>query len=231
MKKITTCKCALIRQNKLVQRPISKIGGTPVFFNKIELPKCAFCGREMDFIGQFSLSVPLKLSTEYDIAYVFMCPGEFDEEGSLKCETWDHQSGANTVIFQHERDIFFSENHQQNIPDYILDFERTNEPLIDFSDYDINEDVRDRVVMTTKIGGVPAWLQDNETPCCLTCGKQMKFIAQISSELDGPLDEEPSKWAEQDKKFLNFGGDGMGYIFICEDGTDHTQGAFLWQCT
>jgi hypothetical protein len=231
MKKIETCKCELVKQDKTLQQPVSKIGGMPAFYNKVEWPKCSYCGRKMDFIGQISLSEPLKISTKYDMAYIFMCPGEFDEEGCLKCETWDHQSGANVVIFQRKTDVFFREEHEQYIPEYILFSEMTKEPLIDFSDFSIDEKVRDMVVMSTKIGGVPAWLQNDETPFCSICGKQMKFIAQISSELNGPLDEDPSKWAEQNKKFLDFGGDGMGYVFICEDESDHIQGAFLWQCS
>lgn len=231
MKEITTYKCTLVKQNKPVQQPISKIGGVPVLLDKIERPKCSFCGSEMDFIGQFSLSKPLKFSSKYDMAYVFMCPGQNDEDGYLKCETWCCQSGANTVILQSKNDTFLCGNYQQNTSDYVFDFERVDEPLIDFSDYDIDEEVRDSVVETTKFGGVPAWQQDNETPNCPICGKLMKFVAQVSSELNGQLDADPSKWDEAEYESLNFGGYGMGYLFICEEENGHAEGAFLWQCT
>lgn len=226
--KITTYKGTLIKQKNTVQYPVSKIGGVPVLYDRIEWPKCASCGKSMEFIGQFCLSQPLKLSAKYEMAYVFMCPGEYDANGWLICETWNYQSGANVVILQRKNDTFHSENYQQKIPEYILDFEKYDEPLIDFSDYDIDEEVRDSVVTTMKIGGVPAWLQDNETPDCPICGKPMKFVAQVSSELNGPLDADPSKWDEQEYNSLEFGGDGMGYLFICEGEKDHAEGAFLW---
>lgn len=230
MKTITAFQCSLVKQEIQIDQPISKIGGNPIFFNKANWPKCSFCGNNMDFIGQISLNEPVKFSSSSDIAYIFMCPGEYDENGLLKCETWNAQSGANMVILQKKTETIYKELHHYKISDYTLTFRKVMEPLVDFSDPEIDEKVKEKVVTTTKIGGIPAWLQDNETPNCPACGKPMQFIAQIDSELDGQLGADVSKWSPNNS--LDFGGSGIGYLFLCgNERCDHTQGAFLWQCT
>lgn len=229
MKYIKTFECKLIKQSSGIDNLVSKLGGSPVLQENIEWPKCKACGRNMDFIGQISLNYPIKFSEEYTMAYIFMCPGEF-ENGLLKCENWDCRSGANIVILQSGGKALYSESAFDPFSDYLLEFEEKEEPWIDYTDYEIDEDIQELVVATTKIGGVTAWLQDDETPNCPKCGKSMKFVAQIESELEGPLSAFPEKWEEECKEFLNFGGWGMGFVFICDEQCGNKNGAFLWQC-
>jgi Domain of unknown function (DUF1963). len=63
----------------------------------------------------------------------------------------------------------------------------------------------------TKLGGLPDWVQADETPLCSACRIEMSFIAQIDS-----IDEH-----------FDFGDDGMLYIFVCPEcgeGTTLMQG-------
>ena len=53
----------------------------------------------------------------------------------------------------------------------------------------------------SKVGGHPAWLEQEEPPPnCSVCHAPMRFIAQLDT-----LDEE-----------VDFGG-GMAYVFLCAD--------------
>ena len=56
----------------------------------------------------------------------------------------------------------------------------------------------------TKLGGIPEWIQNDETPVCNKCGKKMHFIAQIDSvDYNG-----------NNKEYI-FGDVGMIYTFFC----------------
>jgi uncharacterized protein YwqG len=56
----------------------------------------------------------------------------------------------------------------------------------------------------TRLGGIPDWIQEKETPICKKCGKKMDFIAQIDS-----IDYNSKK-----KEYM-FGDVGMIYVFYC----------------
>ena len=56
----------------------------------------------------------------------------------------------------------------------------------------------------TKLGGIPDWIQDDESPVCKKCGKKLHFIAQIDSvDYKGSNNE------------YMFGDIGMIYVFFC----------------
>ena len=65
-----------------------------------------------------------------------------------------------------------------------------------------------------KPGGVPSWLQHDETPTCPPCAQPMSFMAQLEEGRDY-------------RTAMNFGGDGCGYAFAC---APCKEGPFLWQC-
>jgi hypothetical protein len=211
-----------------ISTPVSKLGGKPVFVAQLEAPHCQSCGQLMDFIGQFRLDSPLQLSRRFQIAYVFMCPGQYDERGWLTCSTWEAFSGANTVLLQEDNGLALLPGTPDRYPDYELTFRRVPEPDLDVSRFDLADDERDRISYTTKFGGVPAWVQNNETPHCPHCGKDMRFVAQIDAELDGPLPADTAEWDQY--HFFDFGDVGLGYVFICPNDCS-SDGAFLWQST
>lgn len=62
--------------------------------------------------------------------------------------------------------------------------------------------------LRTKLGGVPEWIQADETPSCSHCSQLMSFVGQIDSVEFSELDP--------DKGFV-FGDAGMIYVFFCFD--------------
>lgn len=65
-----------------------------------------------------------------------------------------------------------------------------------------------------QLGGQPAWLQNDETPACPTCARQMRLVVQLEEGRDHAT-------------AMNFGGRGEAYAFACEP---CAQAVFLWQC-
>ncbi len=219
--------CKLSRAEDTITQPVLKFGGTPVFYEETDSPKCSQCGQRMDLIGQITLKDPQRLSEKFDMAYVFMCLGKFDERGGLLCETYSAFSGANAVLLQRKSGHLFIPKETANYPDYIVDLTPEIEPDIDVEDLSLDEELVESVSEETKIGGTPLWLQTNETPLCVNCVEPMRFIAQINPELDGPYLARHTKEQRDSMNHLKF---GMGYVFICQDECHSESAAFLWQC-
>jgi hypothetical protein len=211
-----------------IDTPTFKLGGKPVFISHLENPICKHCGQSMDFIGQIPLDKPINFSKRFKMAYIYMCPGKFDSRGWLECDTFQAFSGSNAVLLQEDLGQIIIPDIKPSIVDYSIKITPVQEPNIDTSDYENFHDLVVEVKMTTKIGGVPAWIQNNENPICPVCHKPLRFVAQIDSELDGPLPADPTHWSEYNT--YNFGDAGMGYVFICENDCLE-NGAFLWQST
>lgn len=229
---VDACICNIRRASKPILQHEFKLGGSPVLYREIPWPICSSCGQEMDFLAQVPLQQPLHISDRYSMAYVFMCPGQFDERGWLTCETWDPFSGANKVIIQESIHDTVLLSRQSEYPDYSATLEHVLEPLIDTSDNELSNELVASVHEATKLGGVPAWLQGNKTPLCPTCHGPTKLVAQFNAALDGNLPADPAEWVSDAFKFFHFGGDdGIGYLFICQDECSPDSGAFLWQCT
>ena len=225
--KVDSFVAVVTRSNQPIAAPILKLGGNPVFVSQIEQPNCRHCDQPMDFIGQIPLDAPLKFSRRFKMAYVFMCPGKFDGRGWLECETWRPFSGANAVLLQEEHGPAIIRNEELvRYSDYSIVLSPLHEPNIDCSDSEIPEDLLEQVSGMTKLGGVPSWIQNNETPSCPVCQRSMRFIAQIDAELDGSLPADSSSWSQYSS--FEFGDAGLGYVFICPEDCS-TNGAFLWQ--
>ncbi|MEW5868850.1 MAG: hypothetical protein AB1894_06205 [Chloroflexota bacterium] len=220
--------CKLARSLRPIQEHIIKFGGAPVFMRPVEWPLCQHSAQKMTFLAQIPLQQPIFFSRKYAMAYVFMCPGKYDHKGWLECKNWLPFSGANAVILQEHSDMIGAGEAASEYPDYSVNFEYNPEPLIDTTDYLIDEEISSTVSEFTKIGGVPLWLQENETPFCPHCNQPMRFVAQFSAELDGPLPADSSEWHGEKFKFFDFGDVGIGYMFICEN---ECGSAFLWQCS
>ena len=228
-KNVDTYICNLSRAPQPIQAHTVKFGGTPILMHPLEWPTCRHCAQKMTFLAQIPLQQPLHFSRKYAMAYVFMCPGKFDQRGWLECQTWLPFSGANVVVLQEYSSSTILIESVSEYPDYAATLEHVLEPPVDTSDYSIDEDEHLAVSELTKIGGVPLWLQANESPVCQNCSRSMQFVAQFAAELDGRLPAGPRKWDDEKYKFFHFGGnDGIGYLFICEN---ECQAAFLWQCT
>ncbi|MCO1617204.1 hypothetical protein M8C11_21050 [Micromonospora sp. CPM1] len=64
-----------------------------------------------------------------------------------------------------------------------------------------------------QLGGLPAWLQFDQTPTCPACALPMSFVVQLEEGHDH-------------RTGFNFGGGGCGYGFRCRP---CSAAAFLWQ--
>ena len=208
-----------------------KLGGHPILHHEEAWPACNNCGQEMDFLAQVPLQDPIQFSERYSMAYVFMCPGDFDERGWLTCETYNPLSGSNKVMVQKSTVQAIPIAHASDYPDYSVTLDHAPEPKVDTNDFSLSDELRQAVYGSTKLGGVPAWLQVDEAPVCPSCQEPALFIAQFDAELDGPLPADPSKWDADAYKFFQFGSTGIGYLFICQNECDPGKGFFLWQCT
>jgi hypothetical protein len=224
--------CKISRAQEPIRLPVLKLGGSPVFLSETQWPICSHCGMELDFLAQVPLQEPLSVSARYHMAYVFMCRGKFDERGWLVCKTWQPYSGANAVILQTNSNEIVVPDTISEYPDYSVTLEHFREPLVDTALYPHDEQLAEMIQEATKLGGVPVWLQDNETPICPDCDSRMRFVAQFSAELDGSLPADPQARDDERYKFFHFGGDdGIGYLFLCENECTPNGAAFLWQST
>jgi len=224
MEFVETFKCNLSRSTIPIIRPICKVGGEPILFESMNWPRCRHCNQEMDFVCQLPLDKPVGVSTQYMMAYLFLCPGEFDENGWLTCPRWAASEGANTVILQKRNRRYRAMQGGAKLPEYRVDLEHHLEPRVDTANIRLDEVILDQPYCGTKIGGTPCWLQQDETPLCPVCGGSTRFLAQVDPELDGPLGVNPS--IDKDKVILNC---GRGYIFICERQCGPNGAAFLYQ--
>ena len=82
---VETYRIKLTRSKDIINDPVTKFGGNPVFLCEADWPKCEMCSQEMDFLGQIRLDSPIEFSKKYQIAYIFMCPGKFDKRNWLIC--------------------------------------------------------------------------------------------------------------------------------------------------
>jgi hypothetical protein len=220
--------CKISRAPQPIREPVAKLGGTPVLYDKVIWPTCHFCGQKMDFLAQIPLRNPIEFSHKYDMAYIFMCPGHFDERGWLQCQTWEPYAGANAVILQEHSSWIALPDLTATYPDYAVVLERISEPQIDTTDDLIDDDQCELIQDATKIGGVPMWIQTNETPSCSICHGSMKFVGQLHAALDGPLPAD-AHWGDSKYRFFNFGDLGLGYIFLCDCECSSEGAAFFWQ--
>lgn len=233
---VDTYRLHLAKSERAITEPVTKFGGNPAFLEPALWPRCRMCSRELDFLGQIRMDDPIRFSNRYLMAYLFMCVGYIDKTGALQCETWDPYEDANAVILQSSSKPVFVESGRDRAPaypDYEVTLERSDDPAVDVAELGIDdEDLFEAVYDRFKIGGVPRWLQSNDTPTCPGCGGRMIFVAQLDAALDGRLPADPKEWDEDKYKFFHFGGDdGVGYLFLCENECGPRGAAFLWQCT
>ena len=85
----------------------------------------------------------------------------------------------------------------------------------------------DSLGLQTKFGGVPCWLQGDQSPQCPQCGEVMTFVAQIDSfEHQSALNRNRRDVRSGDQHFM-FGDVGMIFVFFCGD---CCEPATVFQC-
>ena len=202
-----------------IAEPVTKVGGQAVVWAPIDTPPCSECGRELDFVAQVRLDILEPRTCQWNIVYIFMCR-YWSGQGPI-CPSFDPYSGANLVVFQGANDAVHVQGVAR-VPEFEVLLTHAPEPDIDSDDASIDEVIRDRLFLGTKVGGVPCWFQGREWPDCARCGGPTRFVAQIDDHLEGVLDGTAT--------LIGFGDVGYGYVFVCAKECCPEGGAFLWQC-
>ncbi len=206
----------------------TKAGGAPVFCEPTTWPKCGACRQDMDFVAQICLKAPVRISTPYDFAYVFMCFHYEPGTGALTCPSYEAYSGANAVLLQQYGGTTFEAPRPAGrvYPEFSIAFEPFVD--IDVEDADASEDVFEEMADrrdAMKVGGPMRWLQTDETPNCAVCGTRLTAIAQIGGECRQACGADGS---QRDRVF-HFDFD-RAYSFLCTSCGDPRSAAVLWQC-
>lgn len=196
-----------------VGSPSATVGGYPFAPADFEWPICRSCQGSMQFIAQLPLSECESISPghEAQCLLIFQC---HNDPGM--CDDWDAGAGGNAAVL-------VEEFGRIRIP--VPDGETLlpSESRLRFEPYEHRpgnspddaycvavDEPSSRVI--GKLGGVPLWIQADETPTC-GCGKRMLFVCQLEATGGGGI---------------NFGDCGAGYAFVCPQCYD--QARFLWQC-
>lgn len=168
-------------------------------------PRCAACDSAMQFLGQ------LRDAGNDDLLLLFQCQ---DDPGM--CEQWRADGGGNAVIAVPCASLEPVASPQEGRTTRAVrhgcrvvecpgeDYEKARRRWAALQDVDETQ-------VLGQIGGEPAWLQDDETPDCTHCGRQMPLFAQL---------EEGVELCFQ----MNFGG-GRAYVHRCGCG----NAKMLWQ--
>jgi len=226
--------------------PEDKLGGVPWGLEG-QWPKCADCGKSMSLLAQF-LHHPERLDLGRDgrMLHVFQC----DHDPGM-CRTWEGGSGANTCFVTEPEEMrggissFPADKPTVEREVRIVEW-RVKEDAVPSADADaffaedayreIPEDLLSKVTSSTRLGGVPYWIQSpDEAP-----GDGWHFVGQLDSgysfvtppkthvegvEVDQAAFEGRTHWAPGP----NFGDGGVAYLFV-RPGPSKPEGWFFWQC-
>lgn len=190
--------------------PGTRTGGLPHTPPAFEWPRCRNCTGHMQFLAQVSLA-DADPGAE-GLLSLFMCQNE-----PGLCDEWDPTAGGNRAFL-----FGMDATATPTVPrDGVTMLDETC--AVRFEDVDVEDyqdapdqwsaqTGRESLEVLGKVGGEPAWLQNDETPACGRCARPMTFVVQL---------EEGHNY----ETAANFGG-GNGYGFRC--GTCRSA-AFLWQ--
>lgn len=207
---------------------VTRTGGVPLAPAGTSWPQCSTCDGPMQFLAQVLLD-DLGRHTGHgaaegrDVLALFMCQND-----PGMCEEWDPQAGGN-------RALLFPTAALQPIPVPTLDVDEDDdqEPIllgaVSAVSYEVPSTAADygqackdwasrpgrtHLDVLGQLGGRPAWLQNDETPACPACAREMPLVVQLEEGRDHAT-------------AMNFGGRGEAYAFACEP---CAQAVFLWQC-
>ncbi|MEW2514491.1 DUF1963 domain-containing protein [Streptomyces sp. NPDC046870] len=196
---------------------VTRTGGVPLASAGTPWPCCTSCEGPMRFLAQVVLD-DLGGGTEgRGILVLFACQND-----PGMCSDWEPDSGGNQALL-------FPMDALQPLPqpagadeDLLLlgsvrgvGFVHVGEPDYDKAGEEWSAgDGRSASSVLGRLGGSPAWIQDDETPSCPSCATAMPLVVQLE---EGP----------DHSTAMNFGGCGSAYAFACEP-CGHAK--FLWQC-
>ena len=189
------------------------VGGKPLAGAGTRWPCCSSCNSPMQFLAQLPLASLDEAKGHRDqVLLLFQCQSD-----PGMCDEWDPNAGGNTALLVEEADRV-----QMPVPKgetllpgesrlRLLQYLPVQSQRTDDDNYCEAVDAPGSQVVG-KLGGVPLWIQADETPSC-ECGAPMTFVAQLEERGGG---------------HINFGDCGTGYAFVCQSCRDSAK--FLWQC-
>jgi hypothetical protein len=178
----------------------TRTGGVPLAPAGFVWPRCRTCDGNMQFVAQLRLG-------DDDLLAIFMCAND-----PGLCDEWDASAGGNRALLLPAGGAPVTPP-----PDGATSLGAVSAVALVAreGDYDAARGAwpGSRREVLGQLGGVPAWIQGDETPACPACHTPMAFVAQLEE-------------GREDATAANFGG-GCAYAFACL--TDR-EAAFLWQC-
>lgn len=221
-----------IESKKPIAEPVTKFGGLPFWIGKPQWPLSRSTNQPMCFICQIELFNDIFPDIEAKMAYLFMT---YDEDDSAS--TWEPDGGENAIILQPgnpnipHTDIkngptlfemviklfkkrLFKKRPVPQLCEYAVELIEGEDPdfIPEMVLLKMPREERDEYTGNLegdKIGGCPAFIQNDEFP---DKSGTWKLLIQIDSTTV-PFS-------------INFGDSGIGYGFINNKGTD---AKFLWQ--
>lgn len=222
-----------------------RLGGVPAGLLPDQWPRCRDCGKSQSLLAQLDHHPDrLDLGREGRVLFIFQC-----EHDPGMCATWEAFSGANACFVVEPETLVAEETKAPvdappvlphvNILDWVS---RDDGIAASFADafqteqayLEVPEDVLSKVTWSTRLGGLPRWLQSaDEGP-----RPAWNFIGQLDgtySFLSPPKPLPP--WINVDKERWegrthvgigpNFGG-GLAYLFL-KYGDGCPEGCMFWQ--
>ena len=164
----------------------------------------------MQFLAQILLN-DLEADVSRTLLLIFMC-----QNAPGMCDDWDPSSGGNqalivpaglaSAVVPGEGVTLLGAVSAVAYADVEGDYDEARERWARHENRPLEQ-------VLGQLGGIPSWIQADETPICPACREQMTFIAQL---------EEGHEY----QTAANFGGGGCAYAFACEP---CKEAAFLWQ--
>ncbi len=140
-------------------RPVTKLGGQPVWLQAPQWPLSASLQEPMTFIGQFRLEG----DDAGRMAYVFMTDGDEHVDG-----TWEPEGGENAVIIQPDG----------KVPPFVAVRGLDDGPSQPVEDHLPVDEPDDEDEPWEFLGDEPVWLQFDETP-----GPGWRLVGQLTDRL------------------------------------------------
>jgi len=172
---------------------------------KHDWPRCSQCSGPMQYLGRVPHPNPSKQ------IFIFQCAND-----PGMCDEWDPESGGNCAMIVDIADaVRPTKPPRKGVTALDGTWSGHAEECVADSYSDAREEAdANGWSVIGQLGGVPDWLQEDETPECPACGNPMVLAAQLE---EGP----------DDRTAMNFGGGGCGYVFVCPCPAGEAR--FLWQ--
>jgi hypothetical protein len=166
---VTAWRCKMAPTRAPTRDAVSKLGGTPWLPASQSWPCCGACGQHMLFAAQLARSEALPLRRHHLVSFFFCdtcLPAAPD--GTSKVSLWSTSTEATA-----------DPPPRSAMREYRIEVK----PFKDKPD----EEKASAASFSSKLGGFPRWVQDDETPICPHCGARMVCVAQIEPSIDAML--------------------------------------------